>query len=383
MNRKLTPNWVLVCATIIGFTFATEWAVRLFAPQALIHALVRHDPIIEKRNVPFGRTAVKRRDGGRHDIILNSDGFRMDQEIHPPFIQRPVLVYGGSALFASHLPLETSIFGLLRALTEKKNERIQLVNAAVPGHGIRSTRLLMKEQIQKFQPAALIYIFDAGPFSQTLISGDRSEINRLRYNKSGQPKLADIPRPNRFEYLSYGWTLVDWFHRHSHLISLLANYINRALVLERFSTRKNPAEVQLSELPWFAQESTDIQELLYLSELHFQSMVRMTKAANVPLLLIWLPARVELTSDSQSSALADILITHRRMLRRLSTQYEKLDFWDSFRSHGEELSNTDHLFISNRLDNNQLSAVGSNWFSNKIGPTVQHFLQAVFEGQIK
>ncbi len=381
MIKKSPKNWVIFFGTIIGFTFAAEWAVRLCAPQALIHALFRHDPVIEKRSIPFSRTTFTRQDGERHEITLNSDGFRMNQDTSQSIDRKRVLVYGGSAVFASHLPLELSIFGLLKTLIETKNRRFQLLNAAIPDHEVRRTRLLMKEQIPKYRPSALIYIFDASSFSRSLILGDRSEINQLRYDKSGQPKLTDRPSSRHFKYLNTFRTAFDWFHRHSHLITLVTRYVNRAIALARVSISNEPIEVQLSELPHFAQESSDIHESLYLSELHFQQMVQMTKAADIPFLVIWLPAPSELGSNVQDSVLAKILSTHRKMLKRLAAEHSKFEFWDSFNNIGEKL-NADHIFLSKGLNNYHLSAKGSRWFAKKITPGINSFLMATLKDHI-
>ena len=162
MFRLLKSNWGLVCANFVAAAFLAEWALRLLAPQPLIHTLVRHDPLLGARGVPFGQVSIVRPDGGRHTVRLNAMGFRMREELSRSNDRHRILVYGGGAIFSAHLPIQQTVFGLLKNAIEAKTPRFQLVNAAISGHSIQSTRLLMMEQIPVLQPRALVYVFDAG-----------------------------------------------------------------------------------------------------------------------------------------------------------------------------------------------------------------------------
>ena len=378
MRELPRSNWLLFFATIIGLIFAAEWATRWLAQETLVQAVAQYDPVIGTRGVPFGRTIVTRSDGRRHEIKLNSAGFRMSQEISKSIDRERVLFYGGTALFAEHLPLEMTVFSLLKNSLESANRRLQILNAAVQGHNIQQTRLLMREQIPEFRPTALIYIFDANKFSNALISGDPSAVASLKYDTRGRPKLSDFPNSYRSQYLEAIYSAIDWIYRHSHLINLLTRYAKQVIERGQRSLARDLIEVNLSELPRFAQESPDIQELMYLSELHFQNMVKMTKAASLPLLVLWLPAPLEAKTNSQNSALAKILYSHRNMLRRLAAIHEKFEFWDPFVNGGEK-SLPKQIFISDQLKNKKLSVTGSRWFAKITAPAIQYFLQHTLE----
>ena len=81
MRELPRSNWLLFFATIMGLIFAAEWATRWLSQEPLVQTVTQYDPVIGTRGVPFGRTIVARSDGGRHEIKLNSAGFRMSQEI--------------------------------------------------------------------------------------------------------------------------------------------------------------------------------------------------------------------------------------------------------------------------------------------------------------
>ncbi len=370
MFKRFRSNWLLVCAALLGVIFASEWAVRLLAPQTIIPALISHTAGGEKRGVPFGRTIITQPSSKRFEIRLNSHGFRMQQELSQSSERSRILVYGGSALFALHLPIEESVFGQLRAMIEKENHEFQLVNTAVEGHGLRQTRLLMKQQIPKFRPAAVIYIIDANHFSHTLVAGNHSEMSRLRYDQSGRPRLSTLRQSNESKYPNTIQIAANWLYRKSHLITLITKLFDQALIL----VKQNLTD-EIVELPLLAKENPEVQEFLYLSELSFQNMAKIAKTADIPLLVLWLPARVELLTVNNLSPVAQILGSHRNMLRAIAKNREYFAFWDKFNQMDENIS-TELFFQSKGFKRDVLSVTGSNWFAKKSAPIIKNFLLA-------
>ena len=301
MFERFRSNWILVCATLLGVIFASEWAVRLLAPQTIIPALIYHPAGGEKQGVPFGQTVITQPSSKRFEIQLNSNGFRMHQELSQSSERSRILVYGGSALFAAHLPIEESIFGQLKKMIEKENDEFQLVNTAVEGHGLRQTRLLMKQQIPKFRPAAVIYILDATHFSHTLVAGTHSEMSRLRYDQNGRPRLSAIHKSNESKYPDTIQIAANWLYSKSHLITLITRFFAQASNLVKQNFTDEIVELEIAELPLLAQENPEVQEFLYLSELSFQNMATIAKTADIPLLVLWLPARFELLTVNNVS----------------------------------------------------------------------------------
>ena len=375
MFERFRSNWILVCAALLGLAFASEWAVRLLAPQTIIPALISRKAGGENQGIPFGRTVITQPSSKRFEIRLNSNGFRMDQELSQSSERSRILVYGGSALFAAHLPIEESIFGQLKTMIEKENHEFQLVNAAVEGHGLRQTRLLMKQQIPKYRPAAVIYIIDANHFSHTLVTGDHSEISKLRYDQNGRPRLSTLHQSNESKYQGNIQIAANWLYRKSHLITLVTKLFNQALKLVKQNLTDEIVEIQIAELPLLAQENPEVQEFLYLSELSFQNMAKITKAADIPLLVLWLPAQVELLAVNNISPVTQILGSHRQMLRTLAKNRKYFEFWDNFDQMDEDIS-TDLFVQSKEVNSDVLSITGSHWFAKKSAPIIKKFLLA-------
>ena len=375
MFERYKSNWILVCAALLGVVFASEWAVRLLAPQTILPALISHKAGGENQGIPFGRTVITQPSSKRFEIRLNSNGFRMQQELSQSRERSRILVYGGSALFAAHLPIEESIFGQLKTMIEKENHEFQLVNTAVEGHGLRQTRLLMKQQIPKFRPAAVIYILDANHFSHTLVAGTHSEMSRLRYDQNGRPRLSTIHQSDEPKYPDTIQIAANWLYRKSHLITLITKLFNQGLKLVKQNLRDGIVEIQIAELPLLAQENPEVQEFLYLSELSFQNMAKIAKAADIPLLVLWLPAQVELLAINNVSPVTQILGSHRQMLRTLAKNREYFEFWDNFHQMDENIS-TDLFFQSKEFNSDVLSVAGSHWFAKKSAPIIKKFLLA-------
>ena len=375
MFERFRSNWILVCAALLGLAFASEWAVRLLAPQTIIPALISRKAGGDNQGIPFGRTVITQPSSKRFEIRLNSNGFRMDQELSQSSERSRILVYGGSALFAAHLPIEESIFGQLKTMIEKENHEFQLVNTAVEGHSLRQTRLLMKQQIPKYRPAAVIYIIDASHFSHTLIAGSHSEMSGLRYDRNGRPRLSTLHQSNESKYLSILRIAANWLHRKSHLITLITKLFDQALKLVKQNLTDEIVEIQIAELPLLARDNPEVEEFLYLSELSFQNMVKIAKVADIPLLILWLPARVELLAVNNVSPVKQILGSHRQMLRTLAKNREYLEFWDHFHQMDENIS-TNIFFQSKEFKSDVLSVAGSHWFAKKSAPIIKKFLLA-------
>ena len=359
--------------------FVVEWSLRLLAPQPLIHSLVRHDPLLGARGAPFGQVSIVRPDGGRHTVRLNAMGFRMREELNRSNDRHRILIYGGGAIFSAHLPIHKTVFRLLKNAIEAKNRRFQLVNVAVSGHSIQSTRLLMMEQITDLQPKALIYVFDAGDFARTLLSNDQSAIGELQFDKNSHPMLVDPPRSPPLKYLDRVQESLDWLHRRSQLMTLIITRAGELVDRARTLLGGDTAEIWLEELPQMAGESADIQETIYLSELHFLRMARMADASNVPVLVAWLPAPRELADASKDSSMVEILQSYRQMLRRLASGHQNFTFWDSVAS-ALPPKNTKKIFESQGLGTGKLNADGSRWFANLAAPAIIAFLHTTSDG---
>ena len=149
--------------------------------------------------------------------------------------------------YSPHTFPEESIFGQLKAMVERGSHKFQLVNTAVMGHGLRQTRLLMKQQIQKYRPAALIYIVDA--ISQSLVTGDHSEMSRLRYDQNGRPQLAADRDPGEPKYTNVVEIATNWLSSKSHLIVLITKLFLQALNLVKQSFPDEIVEIQMRNSP--------------------------------------------------------------------------------------------------------------------------------------
>ena len=379
MFKRLKSNLALVFAIVVAMALLAEWTVRLLWPQSLIHALVRYDPLLGVRGNPFGQASIIRADGRRHFIRLNAMGLRMHEELSQSRERYRILMYGGSSMFSAHLPIDQTVFGLLKNAAEANNRRFQLVNAAVAGHSVQITRLLMMEQIPDLLPQALVYFFDAGSFSRTVVASDRSALGELRYDNSGRPILVDPSRSTHLEYLDWTRKSLGWLHRNSELITMFITNAHQLLNWARRMLGNDVANIRLTELPKMAGESADIREIMYLSELHFLHMARIANASDVPLLVAWLPAPQELADGSETSSIVEILRSHRQMLKRLANENRNFNFWDSVVAAQAAL-NSDRLFESRGFGAGSLNADGSRWYANLAAPAIIAFINAATDG---
>ena len=140
----------------------------------------------------------------------------------------------------------------------------------------------MMEQIPDLLPQALVYFFDAGSFSRTVVASDRSAVGELRYDNSGRPILVDPSRSTHLEYLDWTRKSLGWLHRNSELITMFITNAHQLLNWARRMLGNDCGNIRLTELPKMAGESADIREIMYLSELHFLHMARIANASDVP-----------------------------------------------------------------------------------------------------
>ena len=104
-------------------------------------------------------------------------------------------------------------------------------------------------------------------------------------------------------------------------------------------------------------------------------MAKIAKTADIPLLVLWLPARVELLTVNKVSPVAQILGSHRNILRAIAKNREYFEFWDKFNQMDENIS-TELFFQSRGLKRDALSGAGSHWFAKKSAPIIKNFLLA-------
>ena len=104
-------------------------------------------------------------------------------------------------------------------------------------------------------------------------------------------------------------------------------------------------------------------------------MAKITKAADIPLLVLWLPAQVELLAVNNISPVTQILGSHRQMLRTLAKNRKYFEFWDNFDQMDENIS-TDLFVQSKEVNSDVLSITGSHWFAKKSAPIIKKFLLA-------
>ena len=384
MFRGITANWMPVFAIVVAVIFVAEWTVRFLAPQPLLNKLTVHDPVLGGRGAPNGHAVVAPADRPAFRIDLNASGMRVDEEVSRSTARRRVLVFGGSATFAAHLPYGQTYFAHLKERSELVDRRIQLLNAAFDRHGIWQSRLLMAEQIPRFKPTAMIYFFDAEAFARALVAGDGPRVGQLVYTPDGRPKLDESTPPVPLEYLEALYRGLDWLQRHAHLAALGREVFRQAAARLDEALKGAAAEVRLSELPRFAAESADVQERHFIFELHFQKMMRMSSAAGVPLLIVWVPARQELNPGRDRSSVADILRHQRQLISQLASGFPRTAFWDTvsaLQSRGG-LPNPATLYEALTNSNSRhLNAPGALWFADAVSPAIIDFLEAVFAGR--
>src|SRR5262249_38218439 len=189
----------------------------------------------------------------------------------PPGVQR-VLVLGDSCTFGYLLPEEDAYTSQLQHLLDERRGagKVHVINAGVPGYGINNEAEFLEHRGLAFHPHAIVV---------TASSGDLPDAG-VRKNPDSDGESVDMSRELRL-YRSV---------RMSALMNFLQYLFFKVVV---WSDPKMSLDHGLSA----TNPSPAVQEALRRYEQDFARVTELARAHGVPLLLLFSPGQVGLSSD--------------------------------------------------------------------------------------
>ena len=160
--RRLVPNLLLACATLLAAALALEGALRAFWPQdlPLFSALFVEDPAVGVRHVPHTRAPMGSESGGPVTVRINSRGYRGPEHAWDAPARFRILGLGDSFAFGFGVKEEdTYLARLERALAAG---RVEVINAGLAGMGPDNEARLLAADGPGLRPDLVLVGFFVG-----------------------------------------------------------------------------------------------------------------------------------------------------------------------------------------------------------------------------
>ncbi|MDD9876948.1 MAG: GDSL-type esterase/lipase family protein [Magnetovibrio sp.] len=389
--RKLVANLILLALITGAGLLATEWAVRQVAPQVLVRGYSVPDPDLGTyvaANADYTDPYTKE---GAYRVRTNAHAFRMDEKVDLSADRRRVLVYGDSFTFGWGLELKDTYYRALHRAARALDPRLQLLNAGVGGYASGHVKKLLERHLPAIKPAAAIYFFNSNDLIDNTITDVNYRVTAFRIGDDGRGVLDDVRPFAPWKRFLLNHTPYAWLNRHSHLFLLAKDLLKRGLAWTREIDRPVPggggggADAQPAfsiDLPPLRVDDAYLARTVYVSELHVARLAAVAAAADVPLLLVWVPAPDEMFPPKAQTETLQLLARGRRMLSRLAAETPGTFFLDTARliPDGPAWQAQKGTL---RLSDGHFNAAGTAWFAGLVEPGVLAFLDNAVAGRAK
>ena len=215
MKKKLLPNLILLCITLVVCFFFLEIIVRASGVAAVYgypDGLYQNDVVLDYKLVPgAGGELIKPE--FRTKFTINSLGMN-DYEYAEKTLQNyRILALGDSFVWGAYgTELEEHFLKILeKKLNEnnknsKKNENknFQVLKAGVPGYGTDQELLYLKNEGIKLKPDMILLHFYTNDFDDNMVSGERgaNEKGQLVVKREKKQNVLVASRNRAGSYLA-------------------------------------------------------------------------------------------------------------------------------------------------------------------------------------
>lgn len=288
MSQKIFVTLITLALSLIGVEFMT----RKFAPQQLVSAYIRFDAELGNVMKP-NRTFYGHLDTPSRNYLVktNSLGMRMDENTDLSPGRKRVAFLGDSVTFGIEVDVENTFFDMLKKSIEKDYPFLQLLNGA---HGMYSTGHIFKDlrrNQEKMKADAAIYFMNPNDLTDNINPDVNYRV--FSYTKDGDNVTLKEEKVftslKRFLLLR---TPYAWMNQNLHSFILMKKFVR---VLS--GTRKKPAAEPAYQSNTFSDDT--IQEIYNISEAHMMNLTNLVRVYEIPLLIVWLPAPMEIADKSE------------------------------------------------------------------------------------
>ena len=160
--RRLVPNLVLACASVLALALALEAALRAFWPQDLpfFSSLFFEDPAVGMRHVPLTRAPMASDTGQPVQVRINSRGYRGREYPWDSAAGFRILGLGDSFTFGYGVEEDDAYLARLeRALADR---RVEVINAGLAGMGPDNEARLLAADGPGLRPDLVLVGFYVG-----------------------------------------------------------------------------------------------------------------------------------------------------------------------------------------------------------------------------
>jgi len=266
--RRLVPNLLLACASVLAAALALEGALRVFWPQELpfFSGLFVEDPAVGMRHVPHTRAPMGSESGGPVTVRINSRGYRGPEYAWDAPARFRILGLGDSFAFGFGVKEEdTYLARLERALAAG---RVEVINAGLAGMGPDNEARLLAADGPRLRPDLVLVGFFVG--NDLIDAATGVARTRLR---NGVPMVPEAILERWYRPLRPGRILPqplarpapggldlplpfkDTLRKHSHLYRLVTGRVGRLQLAWRGPRAGAAAQTPVEEFNPFAQEA--------------------------------------------------------------------------------------------------------------------------------
>jgi hypothetical protein len=266
--RRLVPNLLLACATVLALALALEGALRVFWPQDLpfFSGIFVEDPAVGLRHVPHMRAPMASETDGTVEVRINSRGYRGREYAWGAPAGFRILGLGDSFAFGFGVKEEdTYLARLERALADR---HVEVINAGLAGMGPDNEARLLAADGPGLRPDLVLVGFYVG--NDVIDAATGVARTRLR---NGGPMVPDAVLERWYRPLRSGRILPqplarpapagldlpipfkDSLRRHSHLYRLVTGRVGRLQLAWRGQPAGAAAKTPVEEFNPFCQEA--------------------------------------------------------------------------------------------------------------------------------
>lgn len=255
--RRLVPNLLLACASVLAVALALEVALRVFWPQdfPFFASIFVQDPGVGMRHVPGSRSTMSS-EGGPVPVRINSRGYRGREYRWDAATGFRILGLGDS--FAFGFGVEegaTYLARMERALTDR---HVEVINAGLAGMGPDNEARLLTADGPGLRPDLVLVAFFVGNDPMDALTGTtRTEL------RDGAPAIPEgflerwyrplrpgvlLPQPLARSSGGLGLPIPfkDSLRRHSHAYRFVTGRVGRLLAASQAARAGPPPPTEFN-----------------------------------------------------------------------------------------------------------------------------------------
>src|SRR5208337_1600453 len=393
--RAVLANLLLLGCSIVLSLSAAELLLRQYFP--IENTMLRLDPRYLHRFKPNSRqiSRLSPANGEKKLLIeINSEGRRGD----PVSMSRPrVLVYGDSFIASMYSPIkETFVWQLEQKLKGTLEPAPQVVNCGVHGYGPDQESLVLEDEIDRLKPQLVIVaIYSGNDFGDLLRDkiyklDDQMQLmdNQFTIDSSLVRYFATAdhkPRLYTYRLLWNAWRQMTQ-HQDPPKVPTSEEYMEKALldsreeyedyIIKRDNSVRNLLEDHYDADVSLTPKSDSSRYKRILMDRVIEKMQRITAARSVPLMLVIIPAAIDVVDDYTVAADTSKYPEYRRseltdVVEAIARQHQlpNVNLFKSFREHGA----SSLYFV---VDNDHWNAAGQQFAAGLIADYIkqQHLL---------